>query len=419
MAKQAGFWSVDDRLAEISAGGDPLEILNATVDFERFRPILERAAGKARSAKGGRPSLDVVLKFRMLVLQSLHGLSLEATERMVRDRLSWMRFCGLGIADTVPDANTLWDFREALIKAGAFDALFQQLDRAINQAGFIPRAGQIIDASLIAAPRQRNSDVEKAAIRAGKTASEIWPDKPAKAAQKDTNARWTVKYSKAKTRADGSKPVDLAIPTYGYKSHISIDRQNGIIRRQIITDAAQHDGARLREGLVQMANTGRQIWADTAYRSAENEAWLAANGMISEIHRKKPRGRPMSKRTSKANGRKSVVRSKVEHVFGHQKDRMGLIIRTIGLARDHDGKHGPQHGPIGVASQPRCARLTPTRAEDPLNDLKVPRQRTHQSVRRDDRRLSSGLSEVSNLFSHYSKIHLHPLEVRMAMHRLF
>ena len=146
MTKQAGVWSVDDRLAEISAGGDPLEPLNTTVDFERFRPILKRAAGTSRSAKGGRPPLDVVLKFRMLVLQSLHGLSLEATERRVRDRLSWMRFCGLGIADTVPDtvpdANTLWDVREALIKADALDALFDELDRVINQAGNSPRAGQ-------------------------------------------------------------------------------------------------------------------------------------------------------------------------------------------------------------------------------------------------------------------------------------
>ena len=333
MAKQAGFWSVEDRLAEISEGGDPLETLNKTVDFERFRPILERAAGRPRSPKGGRPALDVVLKFRMLVLQSLHGLSLDATERMVRDRLSWMRFCGLGIVDTVPDANTLWDFREALIAADALDALFDELDRAINQAGFIPRAGQIVDASLIAAPKQRNTDVEKAAIKAGKTALEIWPDKPAKAAQKDTDGRWTVKYSKAKPRIDGSNPIDIAIPVYGYKSHISIDRQNGIIRRQIVTDAAQHDGARLREGLIQKANTGRRVWADTAYRSAANEDWLEAQGLKSEVHRKKPRGRPMSKRTSKANGRKSTVRAKVEHVFGHQKDRMGLVIRTIGIAR--------------------------------------------------------------------------------------
>lgn len=177
MAKQAGFWSVDDRLAEISAGGDPLETMNATVDFKRFRPILESAAGCPRGPKGGRPSLDVVLKFRMLVLQSLHGLSLEATERMVRDRLSWMRFCGLGIADTVPDANTLWDFREALIKADALDALFQELDRVINQTGFIPRAGQIIDASLIAAPpasatpmaRRRPSRRARARRRSGRT----------------------------------------------------------------------------------------------------------------------------------------------------------------------------------------------------------------------------------------------------------
>ena len=333
MAKQAGFWSVEDRLAEISDGGDPLETLNATVDFEIFRPILEEAAGSKRSPKGGRPAMDVVLKFRMLVLQSLHGLSLEATEKMVRDRLSWMRFCGLGIADPVPDANTLWDFREALIRADALDELFQRLDWAINSAGFIPRSGQIVDASLVAAPRQRNTDGEKASIKGGKTAQEIWPDKLAKAAQKDTNARWTVKYSKAKARADGTKPVDIAVPIFGYKSHISIDRMHGIIRRQIITDASAHDGARLREGLIQRANTSRDVWADSAYRSAENEAWLEAQGMKSQIHRRKPRQRPMPKRTSRANGRKSAIRAKVEHVFGHQKERMGLTIRTIGLAR--------------------------------------------------------------------------------------
>jgi len=314
MAKQAGFWSVEDRLEEISAGGDPLETLNETVAFERFRPILERAAGRPRGPKGGRPAMDVVLKFRMLVLQSLHGLGLEATEKMVRDRLSWMRFCGLGIADTVPDANTLWDFREALIRAGALDALFEEMDRAINQAGFISRSGQIVDASLVTAPRQRNTDGEKAA-------------------QKDVDGRWTVKYSKAKARADGSKPVDIAIPIYGYKSHVSIDRMHGVIRRQIVTHAAQHDGARLREGLIQTANTARDVWADSAYRSAENERWLKDRGMTSQVHRKKPRGRPMPKRTSRANGRKSAVRSKVEHVFAQQKARMGLTIRTIGLAR--------------------------------------------------------------------------------------
>ena len=233
----------------------------------------------------------------------------------------------------MPDANTLWDFREALIAAGALGALFHRLDRAITAAGYLPRGGQIVDASLVAAPRQRNTDGEKAAIKEGRSAAEIWPDKPAKVRQSDIDGRWTVKYSKAKVRADGTKPVDIAIPVYGYKSHVSIDRMHGLIRRQIVTDATQQDGARLREGLIQTANTARHVWADSAYRSAENESWLTANGMTSQVHRKKPRGRPMPQRTSRANGRKSAVRSKVEHVFAQQKARMGLTIRMIGLAR--------------------------------------------------------------------------------------
>ena len=145
----------------------------------------------------------MVLKLRMLVLQGLHGLSLEGeaeqhsirgiecalNERLVRDRLSWMRSCGLGLADPVPDANTLWDYREALIRADVLDDLFQRLDHAINLAGFLPRSGQFVDATLVAAPRQRNNDGEKAAIKDGKSAAEIWPDQPAKARQKDPHAR--------------------------------------------------------------------------------------------------------------------------------------------------------------------------------------------------------------------------------------
>ena len=333
MSGQLGFWSLEDRLAEISARGDPLETLAATVDFEMFRPVLVEALGERPRWKGGRPGFDPVLKFRMLVLQSLHGLSLEATEYLVRDRLSWMRFCELGPEDQVPDANTLWDFREALIAAGALEALFGRLDQAITAAGYLPRGGQIVDATLVAAPRQRLTDDEKAQIKAGRTVAEVWPEKPAKARQKDVDGRWTIKLSKAKPRADGAPQIDIAIPVFGYKSHVSIDRMHGIVRRQLTTDAARHDGARLREGLIQRANTARGVWADSAYRSAENEEWLKDHGMVSRIHRKKPRAQPMPLRTRRANGRKSALRSKVEHVFAHQKARMRVTIRTIGIAR--------------------------------------------------------------------------------------
>jgi IS5 family transposase len=126
---------------------------------------------------------------------------------------------------------------------------------------------------------------------------------------------------------------DLDIPEFGYKTHISIDAEHGFIRRQKTTDAAAHDGARLREGLVDSTNTASAVWADTAYRSAANETYLAEHGKVSRIHRKKPTGKPMPKRTARANAKKSKVRARVEHVFAHQKERIKLFIRSIGLQR--------------------------------------------------------------------------------------
>lgn len=93
------------------------------------------------------------------------------------------------------------------------------------------------------------------------------------------------------------------------------------------------DGATLREGLVDIANTEREVWAGTACRSKRNEAWPEANGMARRIRRRKPRGRPTGERTAKANGRKSAARAKAGHVFAHRKSRMELKIRTIGVAR--------------------------------------------------------------------------------------
>jgi hypothetical protein len=80
VGRQPGFWDVEERLRQLSAQGDPLEKLSATVDVEMFRPDLAAALGPRDEAKGGRPPFDPVLKFRMLVLQAMHGLSREQTE---------------------------------------------------------------------------------------------------------------------------------------------------------------------------------------------------------------------------------------------------------------------------------------------------------------------------------------------------
>jgi transposase, IS5 family len=143
-----------------------------------------------------------------------------------------------------------------------------------------------------------------------------------------------VKFTKAKPREDGSMPpVDLAIPLFGYQNHVSIDRGFGFIRKWRATDAAAHEGRQLRNGLLDKANTASGVWADTAYRSAANEGFMEKNGFVSHVHRKKPKGRVMPEAMRRANNAKSKIRSCVEHVFAEQKERMGLFIRTIGIAR--------------------------------------------------------------------------------------
>jgi transposase, IS5 family len=337
MRGQPGFFDVDERLKELSAKGDSLERLSAVVDFELFRADLERAVPRSDRSKGGRPAFDHVLMFKTLVLQATHNLSDERTEYLIRDRLSFMRFLGLGLADTVPDANTIWTFREALTRARiarkpAIEVLFERFNAALSAAGYLAMSGQIVDATIVAAPKQRNTDGEKRDIKEGRIPPAEWADKPAKLRQKDRDARWTVKYTKAKPDADGMPRIDLAIPAFGYKNHIGIDRRHGLIRRWTVTDAARHDGALLPE-LIDTDNTTGKVWADTAYRSKANERFLAGRLMRSQIHQKKPRGRPMPRRTARANARKSAVRSAVEHVFSRQKGPMGLFVRTIGIAR--------------------------------------------------------------------------------------
>lgn len=149
---------------------------------------------------------------------------------------------------------------------------------------------QIIDATVVPAPKQRNTEEEKTAIKEGRI-PDRWKDKPAKVRQKDRDARWNVKYTKAKVKEGADpkafKPVDLAIPMYGYKNHIGIDRVHGLIRTWDASAANAHDGARLPD-LVSRPNTASGVWADTAYRSKKNEAFLAKGMFKSNIHQRKP-----------------------------------------------------------------------------------------------------------------------------------
>ena len=155
--------------------------------------------------------------------------------------------------------------------------------------------------------------------------------------------------------------VDLAIPEFGYQNHISADRRHRLIRRWRVTDAAAHAGAHLAD-LLDPDNTASDVWADTGYRSRKNEDLMRQRMLTSHVHRKKSPRRPMPARTARAHARKSAVRAHIEHVFAEQKARMGLFVRTIGLARATT-KIGLanlvyKHAPPALAGPPADPHLT-------------------------------------------------------------
>jgi transposase, IS5 family len=317
---QRGFFDMSRRLESISAKGDPLELISANIAFESFRAEIEevtRLKPGDRKSNAGRKPYDAVLMFKILVLQTLYNLSDDQLEYLIRDRLSFMRFLGLGLEDAVPDATTVWLFREALASAGLIEELFATFNRHLEAKGYIARGGQIVDATIVTAPKQRNSRDENEAIKSGETPPD-WEKKPAKNAQKDKDARWTKKHGRS---------------YYGYKNHVGIDAKHKFVRRFAATDASVHDSQKL-DDMLDRSNTSSDVWADSAYRSAEIEAKLKAEGYKSRIHRRAHRNHPLSERETAANTTRSRIRARVEHVFGHQENSMGRkLVRTIGIAR--------------------------------------------------------------------------------------
>ena len=318
--RQLGFFDTDKRLSALSEKGDPLEAIAALVPWESFRADIEAVIltpEEAKKSKAGRKPIDAIVMFRMLVLQSLYNLSDAQIEYQVCDRMSFTRFLQLGIEDRIPDGTTLWLFREKLARAGLMEKLFDRFDRHLGAKGYIARGGQMVDATIVQAPKQRNTREENEAIKGGKTPAD-WEAKPAKNRQKDKDARWTKKHGQS---------------FYGYKNHVNADARYKLLRRYTVSDAAVHDSQKL-DGLLNTANTSRNVYADSAYRSAETEAELRARGFTSRIHLRATRNHPLSQRQDEANRRKSRVRARVEHVFAAQQTSPGgRIVRTIGIVR--------------------------------------------------------------------------------------
>jgi IS5 family transposase len=313
MAYQPGFFDVEDRFEKIKQYNSPLLKLADYVDFNFFRTELELYFSKGKDkSKGGRPPYDYVLMFKILIIQHFYNISDDQTEFCINDRFSFMQFLNLRVGQRIPDAKTIWYFKNELAREDMISKLFQLLHNQLLQDGIILNKGSIVDASFVNVPRQRNSRQENDEIKEG--IGQDWSEE--KARQKDVDARWAKKNEEVH---------------YGYKDHIKADAKTKLITGYEVTDASVHDSQVLDKLLNEEDNC---IYADSAYHSEAQEERLAASGIESKIMEKGYRNNPLTKRQINRNKKKSKVRVRVEHIFGFMTNSMnGLFIRSIGILR--------------------------------------------------------------------------------------
>ena len=257
-----GFWDQDIRLSKLSHLGDPLEKLDKGVDFEMFRFLLEERLIKEPQGKGGRPPYDYVMMFKIMILQRYYNLSDDQAEYQINDRMSFMRFLNLSIADDIPDSKTVWHFREQLTDLGLVEELFALFLKELERLNLIVNEGKIIDASFVEVPRQRNSRDENAHIKEG-VIPERFEANPHVKSQKDVDARWTKKNN---------------VNYFGYKNHAKQDAGSKIVVGYMVTDASVHD-SQVTEALLDEKDKGEDFYADSAYSGEPQEKIIAAKRM--------------------------------------------------------------------------------------------------------------------------------------------
>jgi IS5 family transposase len=306
--KTLNFFAEDNRLAKLSKLGDQLEKLNRVMDWKIFEPLLKSVFVKDTKGAGGRPPYDYVMMFKILILQRIYNIADDQTEFQINDRMSFMRFLGLALGETVPDAKTIWNFRDTLAKAGVIESLFALFARELETRGIVTHKGTIVDATFVDAPKQRNTREENKRIKEGEP-PEDWSEH--KRRQKDTDARWTKKNNEVH---------------FGYKDHVKVDADSKIITKYAVTSANVHDSQEFTDFLD---NTDVTVYADSAYMGQE-----VPGQVRTEICEKGYRNHPLTEEQKKTNREKSKIRCRIEHVFGYMTGSMrGITFRGIGKTR--------------------------------------------------------------------------------------
>lgn len=313
---QFGLFDIDRKENRLSELGDQLGKLNKVIDWEIFRPLLNKVFKKTPKGAGGRPAFDYVMMFKILILQRFYNLSDDQTEYQINDRISFMRFLGLGLSDKVPDAKTIWNFRNALAEQQMGERLFKLFEQELERANMISHKGSIVDATFAEVPKQHNSPDEKKDLKEGKIPEE-WekPENKHKAAQKDTEAKYTRKRDEYH---------------YGYKNHVKGDAESKLITEFVVTPANVPDYQVINRLLDE---NDQELWADSGYCLKPVFDSIPSK-IKTHILEKNTKCHPLSEEQRKTNTEKSKVRVRVEHIFGFMKNSMnGIDLRSIGLKR--------------------------------------------------------------------------------------
>ena len=272
-----------------------LDRLDAALDW----PALETIVGGVYASREGGLAYPLLTYVKLLLLQQWHGLSDEGLEAAVDDRLSFRRFAGIPLSESVPDHSSIWRFREELARRDLAARLLAEVNRQLDAKGLILRRGTLIDATILeAAVRPPTGD-----------AGEV--------SERDPQAGWTKKNGKSR---------------FGYKAHVAVDEGSGIVRRATMTPADVHDSVPA-DDLVQ-GDEGA-VYADKAYDSEARRAGLRERGIEPRIMHKARRNRPLKPWQVAFNKAVAPIRAGVERpvaavrrAYGHRR------ARHLGLARD-------------------------------------------------------------------------------------
>jgi len=282
----------DALLPEGFGRNERLERIAGLLDWSRIEGIIV----KVRSGGFGRPPWRPLVMVKALLLQQWYGLSDPGLEEALSDRVSFRRFCGLALDEGTPDETTLCRFRNALGKAGLGEALFCEVTGQLDRAGFMVKAGTLIDASLV-----------KAAVRTPRDG--YAPRESENSSDHDPDANWT--------RTDRGRRS-----FFGYKMHVGVDQGSGLIRSRRLTSAKVYESQVADELIL---GDERAVYADKAYEKRERRLALKARGVKDRIQHRRVRGQAALPHwqavRNKLIGR---IRTAVERTFSSLKGRYRL-----------------------------------------------------------------------------------------------